>query len=158
MSFCITLVQDDACFRGAVKSILEDAGIDQNKKEEIIKIIDDHTQGTVTSIFPCSSNPDEDFNKLFKNYLKAISPKTNIPSSQIETELQMVNLNTNTFCLLFWEGNAKGENRHVTRYCELQGDKVLLMDPTKGEICYFFLEELSSLSPNGFSIIVFSFV
>lgn len=162
MAFCITSVQDNVCFRGAIKSILCDANIDTNQKNTIIKIIEDRTyeppnKKPFTAIWPTHSDPNQDFSTLFQNYLKVQILKNNIDVVQLKTELQMVNIEPNGFCLLFWEGNEKNENQHVTRYCAMQNDKVLLMDPSCGRICYFFFRELSAISPKGFSLVVFSF-
>ncbi len=154
---CNSEIKDCACFRGATKSVLADSNLDSQKKSSILDVIDNKTKGNITSIFPQSNNPNEDFKQVFNNFLKDFTVYCYKTPSALFQVLNSGLINQYDFCLLFWEGTPNGQNRHVTRFCDLQGKDLVLMDPAKGKSLTFSIQRLQQLSPQGFSLVLFSF-
>ncbi|ROL55684.1 hypothetical protein D9V84_10985 [Bacteroidetes/Chlorobi group bacterium Naka2016] len=141
-----------------MRSVLEDSNLNQTKKIDILGIIKNKTRGNVTFISPQSPNPNENFSDVFKNFLKDFYVIGKIDPNDLLSELSSTKINHYDFCLLFWEGTSSGANRHVTRFCKLQNNDVFLMDPKKGKCDNFKIQDLTNISPNGFWLILFSFL
>ena len=143
----ITKIKGDACFRGTFKSILSDSGYSDESVKSILDDIENKTGGNQTYIEP-SDVPALVFNS-FKDC--EVIPINNI--NDISNQNQKVD-NETSFGVFFFRGNSAGINRHVTRLVALSEDNLVLMNPEKGEIRPFSFNELKTLSPKGFDLIV----
>jgi hypothetical protein len=141
----IALIKDSACFRGTIKSILEDSDCTEKIKSEVLKKVNLRTNGDITNIRP--SKVEEVVKDCFR--------KT--ASVEVLKEADFENLetisNTDSFGILFWRGNKDGGNQHATRFVRKDNNKIVLMDPTSGQLMEKDAAELFNFSTLGFDFI-----
>jgi len=141
----ITILNDEACVRGTFISILTDSGILTDSAQKIITEINQRTEGNVTKIGP------EEVKFIMRDiFTKWASAEVKIPNDF--QALERIN-NVTSFGILFWLGNANGNNRHATRLVCIGDNNLTVVDTTFGQIISCDFEKIFEISPCGFYFI-----
>ena len=140
----ITEKQNKACFIGSLESILCDSIIPDSDKNSILEnFLNVTNDNNVTYIQPF------EIEAMLSNFFK------DFRICKIDKLENLSSCTVLEFTLLIWEGK-NSENRHVTRFIELNNQSVLLMDPQLGKKKDFTFDDLKELSPNGFTFVSFN--
>lgn len=151
----VTRIDDIACIRGALKSVLKDAYEDDIEAKRILTVIDNQTGKNGDAPNVTQWNRDCLMTDLEKELFACeyIEVDTGENFSKL---IKKAGDNVSSFSILFWRGNDVGEHCHATRIVSVINDTTLtLLDTTKlgGKICDYGKDELFATSTKGFTFL-----
>lgn len=138
-----TVFQDDSCFRGTFKSILEDANCSGAIRDNIIKDVEKHTTNNITLYL-------DFFNKSIHLHVYFHVEEIVLNPKEYFFRIPHVD-NVKTFGVLLWAGDYDNKWQHSTRLCIKDPKNVVLMEPSSGKFLMIDHTKLvEKLSPKGF--------